>query len=618
MINIKPQNGSTASGIIPALIFSFFLCFTIYVGLKGIGLLMAPDKAENWVKSQASVLSSKLETIHSTDHEGNVDTSYLASGSFSYTWEGVEYISEQLFFSKKPDGIGTYHHDIRDLLSKHISDKSSIDIWVNPKDPSEAVMFNEIRWGLFYFYMMFPIWGFVFSFFYFYGRAKRKKNAESLIRSDLEDLSNNDTKDKQNSRTISSNLNKYLLWTNKTSAVTIGLMTILISQMMIFWIFVEKNHNLYFLILLPFIGTIVTIYLYRRYLQNLKFAKSKLIVNDIPVCIGGNFSGAICLPTKLEPGLVYKVKLELIEQNLHSETPENEETNPQMIKWKDTQKLKPKYNSKSEGSTIPFLFKLPDSIAINNLTRNSEAYYWRLTAKADNRGINLNVNFKFTISESLPEGLEYINANENKNNKKNVFSQFHNLNIENNKETIEEDSTNIYIDKGSWRKTRAQYSKFNGKHTYIFPPFRNLKLLVFSIVLTLLFTLIAAHIFIINDDIVLKIFFGIIFLSLSIITFFGMLDSLFYKSKLTVSYDELITHSNYPLKKTHKMKRRDVKKFSKQAIGGGGDEFYYNLYIEKNNGKRITVAKYIKEGRDLDSLYSKIKREFWLPEDQIT
>jgi len=106
--------------------------------------------AKSWEPVQAELLEHKLTSSHSDD-----STTYKATARYRYDFFGQVYVSDRVGFAGGSDNIGSYHQDMNRQLGRVSGGSQALNIWVNPNEPSEAVIDRDMRWGLFAFKSLF-------------------------------------------------------------------------------------------------------------------------------------------------------------------------------------------------------------------------------------------------------------------------------------------------------------------------------------------------------------------------------------------------------------------------------------------------------------------------------
>ena len=97
---------------------------------------------QNWQRAQDwRPASARLLSVSGADNDTRADYRYdFAGGSYQGTGVGI---------SEFKDNIGSYHQDMQVYLREIQRNGEILPIWVNPANPSQAVIDRSMRWGLF-------------------------------------------------------------------------------------------------------------------------------------------------------------------------------------------------------------------------------------------------------------------------------------------------------------------------------------------------------------------------------------------------------------------------------------------------------------------------------------
>ena len=97
---------------------------------------------QNWQRAQDwRPASARLLSVSGADNDTRADYRYdFAGRSYQATGVGV---------SEFKDNIGSYHQDMQEYLREIQRNGDILPIWVNPANPSQAVIDRDMRWGLF-------------------------------------------------------------------------------------------------------------------------------------------------------------------------------------------------------------------------------------------------------------------------------------------------------------------------------------------------------------------------------------------------------------------------------------------------------------------------------------
>lgn len=117
---------------------------------QSVPMITGYTQARSWEPVTAQLLTHKLQTKRSSD-----STTYKATARYRYNYQGVSYISDKVSFSKGSDNIGSYHQDINNRLSSIERSGDPLTVWVNPNNPSEAIIDRSFRWSVLLFGSLF-------------------------------------------------------------------------------------------------------------------------------------------------------------------------------------------------------------------------------------------------------------------------------------------------------------------------------------------------------------------------------------------------------------------------------------------------------------------------------
>ena len=97
----------------------------------------------HWTPVQATVTRAGYET-----HSGDDSDTYEAYAQYTYTVQGQRYYGDRVSLAGGADNIGDYQQDLGNRLRDAMHRQAPVTAWVNPADPTDAVIDREIRWGL--------------------------------------------------------------------------------------------------------------------------------------------------------------------------------------------------------------------------------------------------------------------------------------------------------------------------------------------------------------------------------------------------------------------------------------------------------------------------------------
>lgn len=115
-------------------------------GLLAVYLVVVPPvagaiRSRNWVATPCMILDSRLESSHDSESESD---SYRIAVRFRYQYNGQSFVSQRYTWSSAYTGGRAGKQQIVDRLQV----ESRTTCYVNPRDPSEAVLKRDIGWDL--------------------------------------------------------------------------------------------------------------------------------------------------------------------------------------------------------------------------------------------------------------------------------------------------------------------------------------------------------------------------------------------------------------------------------------------------------------------------------------
>lgn len=177
------RSSSGAAFLIP-----FGLVFVLAglgVGLLYAGMLVDWFKARNWVEVPCIIESSTLRD-QMEKRGGSISAKDTlmdeAEATYRYEFEGRQYRGRKVSLSLGADSFGDFQDRAADILREYQNSGEPYRCYVNPGQPSEAVIFREARWTLLLFLGIFPlvfplVGGFISVSGLLATRDKRRQNA---------------------------------------------------------------------------------------------------------------------------------------------------------------------------------------------------------------------------------------------------------------------------------------------------------------------------------------------------------------------------------------------------------------------------------------------------------
>src|SRR6185369_12802690 len=97
--------------------------------------------ARSYVPVPAEILNVELKR-----HHGKNSNTYETKARYRYTVGDNSYTSERVAISSGADNIGDYQQDLYERLNTARLRRTPVTAWVNPNNPSEALLDRDMRW----------------------------------------------------------------------------------------------------------------------------------------------------------------------------------------------------------------------------------------------------------------------------------------------------------------------------------------------------------------------------------------------------------------------------------------------------------------------------------------
>ena len=373
-------------------IFSKISALLFGLAFAGSGFLFLAEMAlpswdswqrmQDWRPSQAALIS-----VSGGDNE--------TRAQYRYQYNGVSYQGNRVGVSETKDNIGSYHKDMRSYLRRIKRNNELLPIWVNPANPSEAVIDREMRWGLFAFMSgfcsIFILIGLVVAYVGL-TRSNRK-----LTQEDADATTPIDWQSRKGWETaqIRSDAGKGTIVFWVFALIWYGI------SFPVLWAIPEElekeNYLALIVILFPLVGLGLIYKAVQPILEFKRFGRVLLQMDPYPGAIGGHVGGHLQVK-KLDYRIASQAEaLTITLECVHSYVSgsgKNRSRN-ESIKW--AERGTPGINKSYEGVTVTFRFNVPEALPPADVEQSNDYYFWRLKLAAEIPGIDLNRSYNIPV-----------------------------------------------------------------------------------------------------------------------------------------------------------------------------------------------------------------------------
>lgn len=334
---------------------------------SGFDMAVQSIKARSWESVNAELISYDLDSSRSSD-----TTTYKAMATYSYQYLGVSYTSRQVGFSKGYDNISSYHHDMHQRLAQISRNSEPFQVWVNPDQPTDAVIDRDIRWASLLFGSIFLL---LFGGVGFGGICftyATRNNGEPLAHSDptkpWTEYREWNSPTKLSNAKLSTRfwLGFALFW----NILSLGGLVVAIDEVM------KGNYLALLVLLFPLVGVFLAWTWYKAHRSFKLTGLMPLELDPFPGSIGGQVGGTISLSNRnLQKPKNLKIQLFCIHQ--YQQKSGKETKTKERVLWE--QSMVPRPRMGATGYEFSFSFDAPDNLSVPDPPLELSRNLWRLS-----------------------------------------------------------------------------------------------------------------------------------------------------------------------------------------------------------------------------------------------
>jgi hypothetical protein len=411
--------------IIPGLLFGL-----IFASGGGFILLETSwPMWQNWQQAQDwRPASARLLSVSGADNDTRADYRYdFAGRSYQATGVGV---------SEFKDNIGSYHRDMQEYLREIQRNGDILPIWVNPANPSQAVIDRDMRWGLFAmtsgfcsiflliglgvivaslrsssqagsrsrptYWQMRKTWqraqkdnAVKLGFVEFCQQHYAELGTQGEVESDNVTASEWQSRKGWESARIYSNAGRgvWFFWVFAVvwNAISTPIVFILPEELH------RNNYLALIAVLFPVVGLLLLYKAINRTLEYRHFGKVVYRMDPYPGGIGGHVGGHIQVKNldfrRASEAETLLVKVECVYSYMSGSG--DNRSRRESIKW--AEQGEPKIDNALEGVSLAFRFDIPAGLPPADVEQSGDYHFWRLGINAEIPGIDLDRSYNIPV-----------------------------------------------------------------------------------------------------------------------------------------------------------------------------------------------------------------------------
>ncbi len=370
-----------------------------FVGYLAGSTLTTWMRAQSWDEVPATLLSANLVV-----NSGSDSTTYRVEATYEYNYLGRTYTSDVVSSSFGSDNIGSFHQDKYAELRRYLDAGERFRCFVNPSDPSEAMLYREMRWGMFAFELIFALVfggvGFGLMFAAVYG-GRMVKEAEELKAARPEEpwLWEKDWVDGHIRAGSKGKMIGALIFATLWNLISAPALLFVPGE-------VADGNNLALIALLfPVIGMGLAAWAAYTVLQWRKFGHSEFEIFSNPGVLGGYLEGRIHTNIRNRPEDGFALTLSCI-RKISTGSGDNRRTTEKVL-WQDAFDIPANtLLAGPHGASVPVRFVIPYDAGPATDTEAAAPVEWRLEVGAELPGVDYSTHFSvpvFRTPDSDPE-----------------------------------------------------------------------------------------------------------------------------------------------------------------------------------------------------------------------
>lgn len=403
-MRVNVRTPGTGSGCL--LLFALpFAAIGIGMSALAFATLWEAHRLADWVEVPARVEQAELQTSRGDD-----STTYRATATYAYEWQGRTYRGTRVSLHGGSDNIGSFHQRTASWLADSQRNGEAVPCYIDPTDAAKSILIRTPRIEMLLFQFAF---GFIFGSVGFgllgsgvwQHRKSRRVTAHAAQFPDEPWRWNADWA----SGTVPSGDSATLL---ALAAITIFWNSIAVPAAVLA---LQKAPETGFfspvllVLLFPLIGLGLLAATVRTVLQRRKYGRCLFNMAAVPGVIGGPLCGAITVPTAVEGADAFTLRL-TCQKRVTTRSGGKSRTSTHTL-WQEERRVRPlEHGRHAAVTTLPVLFAVPyDAEPTTTATaQDRERITWRLEASASVPGVDFHTQFDVPVFRTAASRNDFV------------------------------------------------------------------------------------------------------------------------------------------------------------------------------------------------------------------
>lgn len=339
----------------------------------------------SWVQVEARLSAAGYET-----HTGDDSDTHQAYATYTYTYQGQSYVGHRVSLTSSADNIGDYQQNTGRRLSHALARGETIFVYVDPDNPSNAIIDRGIRWGLIGFQsiFLFVFGGVGLGLLIVIWRAPKEKDKDDPKFADKPWLLNDDWQ----TATIrsSSRTSMYAMW---AFAAFWNLISAPLPFIMYDEVVNKKNYIALVALLFTAVGIGLLVWAIRLTREWQRFGATPVVLDPFPGSIGGHVGGTIEIGIPFNAANDFQVTLTHIHSYMSGGG--KNRSRKETAEWQDA--LIAHAEPGTRGTKLTFRFDVPEGQDESDADKDDSYHLWRLNLSAELDGTDIDRSFEIPV-----------------------------------------------------------------------------------------------------------------------------------------------------------------------------------------------------------------------------
>ncbi len=389
---MKISFGSAKSGVGCLILFALpFAGVALFMSYLAATTVVAWHDMRPWEEVPAFIQEVRLETSHDSD-----GSTYRATARYRYTYGGQEYTGERVAIGSGSDNLGPFQQKVWRELAPYEGSDTPFRCFVNPENPSEAVLYRQLRPEMLLLYTVFILAfggaaaGMIAAALYGRSRLRNERRVRELYPEQPWQWNS-----AWATGTITSSNKAFalfsLLFAGFWNLVSLLLIIVIVPESL------REGETAALLVLLfPAIGLGLAVWAAVALLRWRKYGNSQFEMASIPGLVGGPLSGVIRAQARLQPDDGVKLTLNCIRVRTTG-AGKNRRTEERIL-WQDARAVPRSQITQDMAETvIPVQFAIPFDVEQTSDNTRGDRILWRLEARAATPGVDYRAQFEVPV-----------------------------------------------------------------------------------------------------------------------------------------------------------------------------------------------------------------------------